>query len=97
MKGGTIRMRLLGTLRDFWRDDSGLDEHVARVVYLITGIVVASLAMTTAGLFLRNKYIGIGGDLGSLKVNVNTNNAAQTSNKVGFGSGTATVTTINVQ
>lgn len=89
--------KMIKSLKDFWKDDSGLDEHTTRLVYGAAGLVVAGLVVTSIGLLARNKFISLGQDANDFRINVNTTNAANQSNTVGYNSGTTTVTTVNVQ
>lgn len=88
---------IIKDLKNFWKDDSGLDEHTTRLVYGGAGIVVTGIIMTSIGLLTRNKFISLGQDVNSFKMSVNTTNASNQSNTVGYGSGNTTVTTVNVQ
>jgi hypothetical protein len=84
-------------MKKFWQDDTGLDDHVSKLLYAAMGFVVGGLIITSVGLALRNKGVSLGNDINSFKATVNTTNAAVQNNTVGFGSGNTTVTNVNVE
>jgi hypothetical protein len=57
-------------MKKFWQDDTGLDDHVSKLLYAAMGFVVGGLIITSVGLALRNKGVSLGEDLSSFGVTV---------------------------
>jgi hypothetical protein len=75
---------MLKTLIDFWQDDTGLDDHVSKLLYAAMGFVVGGLIITSVGLALRNKGVSLGNDIKNFAVDVQTNDASKGGNDVKF-------------
>jgi hypothetical protein len=59
---------MLKTLAEFWKDDTGLDEHVSKLLYAVMGIVVGGLVIGTVGFALRKQSVDLGNDFDTFSV-----------------------------
>jgi hypothetical protein len=69
VEGGSLGM--LKTLAEFWKDDTGLDEHVSKLLYAVMGIVVGGLVIGTVGFALRKQSVELGKDFDAFKATTN--------------------------
>lgn len=78
-------------MKKFWQDDTGLDDHVSKLLYAAMGFVVGGLIITSVGLALRNKSAELGNDLGAFNVTVNGTDVTNDSGSVTFSDGDTTL------
>jgi len=84
-------------MKKFWQDDTGLDDHVSKLLYAAMGFVVGGLIITSVGLALRNKGASLGEDLRSFSVTVDGADVTKNDGSATFTDGSTTLKGVKLE